>query len=172
MLKFLTGADGEPITIKSKGEGYMAAAYTGENERGSFVQFAGDLDVDVDGSPDWKRDPYGQADTSLHHNGKPINSDVVPGIVLPPELIKAVGPVVLGCLAEIEFHGKVIPCVVFDVGPHFKLGEASAAAAVRAGINPDPNRGGRDEPDVIYRFYPGVPAVIDGIAYDLQPYHS
>lgn len=169
MLKSLLH-DGEPVVIASKGEGYTAKAYTGENGRGSFVQFTGDADVDVDGSPNWSRDKYGQADTSLHHNGKPINSDVVPGIVLPPELIKAVGPVVLGCLAEIEFRGNVIPCVVFDVGPHFKLGEISAAAAMRAGINPDPNHGGRDVPDVIYRFYPGVAAVVDGETYELQPY--
>lgn len=170
MLKQLLDKDGNAIRITSKGEGYIVGAYTGENERGSFVQFTGDLDVDVDGSPDWRRDKFGQADTSLHHEGKPINSDVVRAIVLPPELIKAVGPVVLGCQAECEFNGKIQTGVVFDVGPHSKLGEASAAMAVALGINPDPNHGGHDKPDVIYRFYPGVPAVVDGITYELQPY--
>lgn len=155
------------LTIRSKGERYTADVI--EDDDGS-VFFVGDMDIDVDGSPNWQRDRYGQADTSLHFQGKPINSDIVPGIVLPPECIRAVKGVVLGCKARASYKGRDRDAVVFDVGPHFKLGEGSGALAIRLGINPDPNKGGVDEQSVTYRYWPGVPAEIDGIRYQLQPY--
>jgi hypothetical protein len=153
------------ITIRSKGEGYTADVI--EDNDGSLFYVA-DADIDVDGSPNWRRDPYGQADTSLHYHGKPINSDEVPGIVVPPEIINAVGPIVLGCQASIEYRGKKIAAVVFDTGPHNKLGEISAAAAEGLGINPDPNHGGVDGQEVTYRLWPGKPATVEGVTYDLQ----
>src|SRR5437762_13029488 len=155
------------FTIKSKMEGYTADVI--EDDDGS-VFFVGDMDIDVDGSPNWKRDPYGQPDTTLHFKGKPINSDAVPGIVLPPEIIRSVEKVVLGCKSIVTYKGKASNAVVFDVGPHNKLGEGSAELARRLGINPDPNRGGTDDQEVTYRFWPGIPAAVDGIVYTLQPY--
>lgn len=155
------------FSISSKGEGYVANVI--RDDDGSEF-FFGDFDVDVDGSPNWKQDPYGQSETTLQHEGKPINSDVVKGIVLPPECIKASKEMVLGCKAEASYRGVTVPCVVFDVGPHFKLGEGSPAAARPLGINPDPNRGGVDEQEVLYRYWPGIPAVVDGIEYKLQHY--
>ena len=159
----------EVFSITSKKEGYTSKVY--DVGDGSY-QFFGDLDVDVDGSPNWQRDPWGQADTSLHYNGKPINSDVVRGIVLPPECIKFVSPIVLGCKSQVTYRGKTVDAVVFDIGPHFKLGEGSAALATSLGINPSPISGGVDEPEVLYRWWPGVPATVDGITYNLQPYGS
>lgn len=155
------------FTIRSKGEAYTADVY--DNEDGSY-EFQGDFDVDVDGSLNWHRDPCGQADTSLHHNGQAIDSDAVPGIVLPPECIKFVPEMVLGCQAYATYKGKEVAAVVFDVGPHNKLGEGSAELARRLGINDDPNHGGLDVPEVKYHWYPGVPAVVDGITYSLQHY--
>lgn len=157
------------LTITSKREGYTATVF--QNEDGS-CEYTGDMDVDVDGSPNWRRDPYGQPETTLHHEGKPINSDKVRGIVLPPECIKAVGPIVLGCKAEVEYRDVRVTAVVFDVGPHFKLGEGSAALANALGINPDPNNGGEDDVVVKYRWWPGIPAEVDGVTYDLQPYRA
>lgn len=154
-------------TISSKGEHYTADVILDDD---GSVFFVGDFDVDVDGSPDWHRDPYGQSDTTLHHEGKPINSDVVRGIVLPPECIKAVQPMVLGCKAQVTYRGKTVDAVVFDVGPHNKLGEGSAALAKALHINPDPNNGGVDEHEVTFRFYPGIAAEIDGVTYSLQHY--
>jgi hypothetical protein len=155
------------LTISSKGEHYTADVIEDEDKS---IFFVGDFDVDVDGSPNWRRDPCGQADTTLHHDGKPINSDIVRGIVLPPECIKAVGPMVLGCKAQASYRGRVANAVVFDVGPHFKLGEGSAALARALHINEDPNKGGVDEQEVTFRFWPGVPAVLDGVTYNLQRY--
>ncbi|SRR6266705_1524555 len=155
------------LTIYSKGEHYSADLI--DNEDGSG-QFLADADIDIDGSPDWQRDPYGQADTTLHHNGKPIDSESVPFFVLPPEVIKAFKGVILGCHGTIHYEGKSIDAVCADVGPHSKLGEISPEAARRLGINDDPNIGGEDEQRVLYRFWPGKPAIVDGIAYQLQPF--
>jgi hypothetical protein len=44
----------------------------------------------------------------------------------------------------------------------------SLACARALGINPDPNRGGVDEHTVHYLIQPGVPAVVDGVTYQLQ----
>ncbi len=154
------------LTIASKGEGYTADFV--DREDGSF-SFLGDWDNDWDGSKRWKEDKWGQADTTLHHNGKPIDSWAVPGIVVPPEIIKAVTGVVLGCYAEVTYKGKTEPAVVFDVGPKQKLGEGSPCLAVRLSINPS-HAIGMDEQSVLYRIWPGRPAIVDGITYKLQPY--
>src|SRR6266699_269530 len=96
------------LTITSKGENYTSDVI--ENDDGS-VQFIGDMDIDIDGAPDWKRDPYGQPDTSLHRNGLPINAQVVPFIVVPPEIIQAVKGVVLGCKASVRYGNKLSDAV-------------------------------------------------------------
>ena len=155
------------LTITSKGEHYTSDLI--DYEDGSYG-FVGDFDNDWDGSKRWHEDPYGQADTTLHHNGKPIDSWAVPGIVLPTEVILAVPHIVLGCKAEVGFNRKSAPAVVFDVGPHSKLGEGTPCLAVRLGINPGHSSGGVDEQAVHYRFWPGVAAEIDGITYQLQAY--
>jgi hypothetical protein len=163
------------ITITSKGEFYTANVFRDDDdllEGKPAFWFFGDADVDVDGSPNWQRDPYGQAETSLHFEGKPVNSDIVPGIVLPPEVIKLTPEIVLGCFASVEYNGKHEPAVVFDVGPHNKLGELSACLAKRLGINDNPNTGGIDTQSVHYRFWPGVAAKIEGKQFVLTSFGS
>lgn len=155
------------LTITSKREGYTADLV--DREDGSF-SFLGDFDNDWDGSPRWKEDKWGQAETTLRHEGKSIDSWKVPGIVLPPVVVKAVKEIVLGCYAEVTYRGLTQPAVVFDLGPDFKLGEGSPQLAVRLGINPHHAIGGVDEQSVLYRFWPGRAAVVDGVKYDLQPY--
>jgi hypothetical protein len=93
----------------------------------------------------------------------------VPGIVLPPEVINLTREIVLGCFATVEYRGKFEPAVVFDISPHFKLGEMSPCLARRLGINDDPNNGGVDTQEIHYRFWPGVPANIDGKQFELTP---
>ena len=158
----------ELITITSKGEGYTATVW--DNEDGSY-SFTGDMDNDVDGSQFWHNDPCGQSETTLQFSGKSIDSGVVPCIVLPPPIIKAIGPIVLGCQAQVEWNGTIVDGVVFDVGPRTKLGEGSYAMLKRLGAPALENgNGGIDGPEVQYRFWPGVPAVVDGVTYVLQKY--
>lgn len=135
------------------------------------IFFFADMDIDIDGSPDWESDPWGNPDTTLHYNGKPINTQIVRGIVLPPRCITAVKPEVIGCQAFVSWNGAApFDAVVFDVGPTRKLGEGTGALARAIGANPDPVHGGIDDQSVLYRYFPGVPAKIDGIQYQLQPY--
>jgi hypothetical protein len=133
------------------------------------VSWVAKMAVDVDGSPNWRRDPDGQADTSLHFEGKPINADDVPYIVVPPLIQNGVQGIVLGCQGEATYRGKTVAAVVADIGPHHKIGEGSSALAVALGINPSPTRGGVDEHVVHYRIWPGQAAVVNGVAYNLQP---
>lgn len=127
--------------------------------------------VDSDGpGGSLKEDPDWQAETSYRHNGASLNAHEVPYIVLPPDVIKAVPGVILGCKAQILHTrtGKFCTCVVGDIGPKAKIGEISVQAAKRIGVNPSPTRGGEDEPVIEYRIWPGVPAEVDGVTYTLQ----
>lgn len=128
--------------------------------------------VDTDGSGPLHGDPCAQTDTSLHHNGKALNADVDKYIVVPPQIIKGVKEIVLGCQAHVQntVNGMTTDAVVGDVGPHKKLGEMSVACATALGINPSPTSGGEDRHLIFYTLKPGVPALVDGKTYTLQKY--
>lgn len=155
-------------TIKSRGENFTSQVFLHNDGRVSFV---GDADIDCDGGPNPLKDPFWQSDTALHHLGKPINSELVPGIVVPPEILNGVKPIVLGCKAQVTNRktGKTELAVVFDVGPHSKVGEISPALAKLIGVNPNPINGGEDDPVLLYELWPGIPAVVKNITYTLQP---
>ncbi|HKP04456.1 MAG TPA: hypothetical protein VJU77_13975 [Chthoniobacterales bacterium] len=101
-----------------------------------------------------------------------VDAAGVPYIVLPSHWrILAVG-VVLGCKATVKDTktGKVLNAAgVMDFGPKAKLGEASIACAKFFGIPSSPKNGGTSQKRFIYTFFPGVPAVINGVTYQLQP---
>lgn len=129
--------------------------------------------VDCDGSGgNPYNDPYFQPDTSYHHEGKALNPYEVPFIVVPPQIVKGVKPIVLGCKARMTNlkTGARVTCIVGDIGPKDKLGEASCKACEAVGLDPNPNHGGTgDYGAILYELYPGVETVIDGVAYALQP---
>lgn len=147
---------------------FSAHAY--EETKGGRCYMIADFDVDVDGSGDSHGDPYFQPDTTLHRNGKPLNSDLESFIVLPPACILGVQGIVLGCQAYVTYNGMRRPAVVGDVGPSRKVGEGSYRLAKLLGMNPSPINGGVDGAHVRYEWYPNVAAVVDGITYTLQPY--
>ena len=162
------------LTIYSKGENYAANIVKDSdralNGKPSYFWF-GDMDNDVDGTPHWEKDKSGAADTRLHYKGKPINGDIIPGVVVPPEIINITPDIVMGCIGTIEYKGIIQPVVVFDSGPHNKIGEGSPAALKSIGAPAlDNGNGGIDEQAVLYRIWPGVPAVlqIDGIKYQFE----
>ncbi len=138
------------------------------NQKPCYFWF-GDADNDVDGSPYWAEDPYGQADTSLHLNGKPVNGDKFPFIVVPPQVLNMTPEIVLGCIATMEYKGKDVACVVADTGPKSKIGEASPAALRALGLPaPHNGNGGIDTQEICYRIWPGVAANINGTQFTLQ----
>jgi hypothetical protein len=157
--------------ITSRGERYTSTVSIADGSE--ETRFRGDMDEDVDGSPFWRNDPDGSPETTLRHKGKPIDSSVVRGIVVPPEIIKSTRDIVLGSLAMVTWNERTFDAVVFDVGPHSKLGEGSYALLKALGAPHTHNgSGGIDKPEVDYVIYVGVPAVIDGVEYELQPAYA
>ncbi len=101
-----------------------------------------------------------------------VDAASVPFIVLPSHWRRLAVGVVLGCKATIKDTktGKFLEAAgVMDFGPRAKLGEASVACAEFFGVPSSPKNGGTSEKRFIYTFFPGVPAVINGITYQLQP---
>jgi hypothetical protein len=101
-----------------------------------------------------------------------VDAASVPYIVLPSHWRKEAVGVVLGCKATVEDTktGKILEAAgVLDFGPRAKLGEASIACAKFFGIPSSPKDGGTEEERFIYTFFPGIPAEINGVTYQLQP---
>ena len=101
-----------------------------------------------------------------------VDAASVPYIVLPSPWRRSAIGVVLGCKATVEDTktGRILNAAgVLDFGPRSKLGEASIACADYFGIPSSPKDGGTSEKRFIYAFYPGIPAVINGVTYQLQP---
>lgn len=141
------------------------------------IMWFGDADNDVDGAPYWKEDPYGQAETRWRYNGKAINGDKIPFIVVPPQVIRCTPEIVGGCVGTAEYGGRVVACVVGDSGPLRKIGELSPAALRELGLPaPHNGNGGLDTQEILYRIWPGVAAKleIEGEIYQfaLQPSRS
>jgi len=139
-----------------------------ESEDGC-VTYTAKAAVDCDGAGGnvW-HDPCFQPETSLHHDGQPLNANRVAYIVVPPAIIKGVKGIVLGCKAQVKWKNTTVDAVVGDIGPRAKLGEISVLCARNLGMNPSPNSGGADAHNVHYSLWPGAPAVVDGVTYQLQ----
>ncbi len=161
-------------TVYSKGENYAANIILDPdhslNGKPSLLYF-GDCDEDKDGSPDWVHDPTGAADTSLHYNGKPLNGNIIPFIVIPPDVAKLLPDKFLGCIGTMEWRKAITSVVVGDGGPLSKIGEASSAALAAVGAPTTKNgNGGIDVQEVLFRIWPGVPArlEINGAVYQFE----
>lgn len=135
------------------------------------VQYTAKAAIDCDGSDNRHNDKYWQADTSLHYNGKPIDAELVPYVVVPPLIIKGVKEIVLGSQATVTNTktNQSTRAVVADVGPKRKIGEISCECARRIGLSGNPNYGGTEDKVIRYEIAVGVPAIINGIKYSLKP---
>ena len=174
--------DGAPNIYAPKGFGdpldYLANA-GGPGDWYGVVTDTGEANGDpVRQGPDDPFPGYYVSATTYEHAGfkrtdprRYVNADVVPYFVIPSHWrAEAVG-VVLGCRGTIEDtrSGSILECGVFDLGPRSKCGEASIAAARAFGIPESPKNGGTESKRFIYTFFPGQPAVIDGVEYELKP---
>jgi len=102
---------------------------------------------------------------------KYVDSATVPYVVVPPAIRNGVKGVVMGCLAHVTNtkNGKHTAAVVADIGPRKKIGEISCACASAIGVNASPTSGGIEERVIDYVIFPGVPAIVNGVTYPLQP---
>lgn len=135
------------------------------------VTYVAKAAIDSDGGDNREGDPSWQAGTSLKHNGKPIDAESVPYVVVPPAIIHGVKGIVLGCEARVTDTrtGKSTFAVVADIGPRKKLGEVSVACAKAIGIPSSPITGGVEIHVILYELWPGKAATLNGINYSLQP---
>ena len=132
------------------------------------VHYRAKAAIDSDGVGPHHGDHTAQDQTTYKPD---LNADIDRYIVVPPAIRNGVKGVVMGCMAQVtnKLNGKHTAAVVGDIGPHKKLGEISCATASAIGLNPSPVFGGIDEHAIEYVLFPGIPAVVDGKTYKLQP---
>ena len=147
----------EPVTIYEAFEG-------------RYVSFISDLDVCNDGSGPSHGDQYYQSQTAYYNGGKYLNADVDKYIVVPPQIRSGVQPVVMGCQARLTnlLTGKWHAAVVGDIGPSNKTGEAAYCLAHIIEPKITYNTGS-SERIYLYELWPGIPAVVEGKTYKLEP---
>lgn len=137
------------------------------NDDGS-LEYMAKATIDSDGIGPHHGDHTAQNETTYKPD---LNADVDRYIVVPPKIRNGVPGVVMGCQAFVTDmrNGRTTAAVVGDEGPPNKLGEISCATASAIGLNPSPVDGGEDSHVIHYRILPGVPAVVEGNTYSLQP---
>ncbi len=99
-----------------------------------------------------------------------VDAATVPYLVICPELLRAVSPIVMGCRAVLTNteNGKQVDAVVADGGNSNEMGEISLAASQALGIRGNA-RGVEDTGRLLtIEIYPGVAAVVNGVTYPLQ----
>jgi hypothetical protein len=134
-----------------------------------YIYFISDLDICNDGSgPDYD-DPHHQSQTAYYNGGKFLNADKDKYIVVPPQVRKMVGPVVMGCQGKLTNLSNDVShaAVTGEIGPDYTTGEAAYCLAKI--VNPSISHNSGDKKRVyMYELWPGVPAVVDGKTYKLE----
>jgi len=141
-----------------------------EGYGGHYVAFISDLDVCTDGTGAEHGDDYHQDQTAYYNGGKFLNADKDKYIVIPPQVRSMVPPVVMGCQARITRvdKGHWSTAVTGEIGPDNKTGEAAICLAKE--MNPKVTANSGDSRRIyLYELWPGVPAVVDGKTYKLEP---
>jgi N-acetylmuramoyl-L-alanine amidase len=151
----------EPVTIYEK-------------DNGQYIRFISDLDICNDGSGPSHGDPHHQSQTAYYSGGKGggkyLNADVDKYIVIPPQVRSKIAPVVMGCKGRLTNLnlGVSEDGVVGEIGSDDKTGEA--AYCLSKIVNPSVTYNSGDKKLIyLYELWPGVPAVVDGFSYKLQP---
>jgi hypothetical protein len=140
------------------------------NEDKSYVCFKSDLSICNDGSGPSHGDATYQPQTAYCNNGKYLNADVDRYIVVPPQVRSMVPGVVMGCKARLTNldTDASTEAVTGDIGPKTKTREAAYCAAKV--VNPlITHNSGDDKHIYFYELFPGVPAVVNGKQYALEP---
>jgi hypothetical protein len=113
-------------------------------------------------SYEWAREPH---DTPRRF----VDASAVPYIVVNANIRRRAKGIVLGCLAKITntHTGRWTWAVVADIGPLRKIGEISMAAARSIDVPWNPRSGGASDRIIQYELWPGTPADVQGVTYDL-----
>jgi hypothetical protein len=162
------GQNGNPFAYRTDNKGLDLLANAGFPDGG----WQGVLLDHGDGTPtsDGNGNLYSQ--TTYAWKGRPIttrfvDATAIPYAVVNPIVRKKAFGVVIGCRARITFQNKSIDAVVADVSGSHDIGELSIEAAKQLGIPDSPRHGGAPE-GVLFEFWPGSAAVLQGAIYELQ----
>jgi hypothetical protein len=138
--------------------------------KGKYVAFIADLDICNDGTGPSHGDPSYQSQTAYYNGGKYLNADKDKYIVIPPQVRKLVPPAVMGCQARMTNleTGKWSAAVCGEIGPDDKTGEAAYCLAKELQPKITHNTGDSNRL-YLYELWPGIPAVVDGKHYKLEP---
>jgi hypothetical protein len=163
------GQNGNPFAYRADDKGLDAFANAGWPDKGwrNVLLDHGDGKPTSDGKGNW----YSQ--TTYAWKGRPIttrfvDSTFVPYVVVNPLVRKKAVGIVIGCRALITYKKKSVEAVVADVSGASDIGELSIAAAQQLGIPESPRKGGVSK-GVLFEFWPGSAAVLQGEIYELQP---
>jgi hypothetical protein len=138
--------------------------------KGRYIAFISDLDICNDGTGPSHGDPSYQSQTAYYNGGKFLNADVDKYIVIPPQVRSMVPPTVMGCQARMTnlTTAKWSAAVTGEIGPDDKTGEAAYCLAKQ--LNPKITHNSGDSNRIyLYELWPGIPAVVDGKTYKLEP---
>ncbi len=105
-------------------------------------------------SKTWYRHP----DKRVSDPAAYLDSETELYIVVPPLLVQETAGIVRGCKCAATWNGKRVFGVAGDLGPRNKNGELSIAFARALGMNASPRNGGTDKQEILYEFWPGIPA--------------
>ncbi len=161
------GQAGHSFAYREDDKGLDALANAGwPNNWQNVLIDHGDGVPTSDGKGNW------YSSTTYAWPGRPIpkryvDASSVPYIVVHPVVrAKAVG-IVIGCRGRITYKRKTIDAVVADVSGGATFGELSIAAAEVLGIPSSPRSGGVQS-GVLFEFWPGSAAIVNGEIYVLQ----
>lgn len=138
--------------------------------KGHYVAFISDLDICNDGSGPSHGDPSYQSQTAYYNGGKFLNADQDKYLVIPPQIRKAVPHAVMGCMGRVTNLRTSVSsyAVTGEIGPDNKTGEAAYCLAKI--LNPKITHNTGDTNRIyLYELWPGIPAVVDGKTYKLEP---
>jgi hypothetical protein len=139
-------------------------------EGDGYVAFISNLDVCTDGTGPHHGDETPQDETAYYNGGKFLNADKDKYIVIPPQIRSMVGPTVMGCQARLTRLDSGIwsAAMTGEIGPDEKTGEAAYCLARE--LNPEVSANNGDSRRIyLYELWPGIPAIVDGKQYKLEP---
>lgn len=174
------GAPGAYSALSSKAglDSWTSACYPDGNYKDILVCDAHGKPVVQDGqSPAQPQKDFFIAATSYQHREfvkddvrRYVDATKVPYGVINGRIKKLVPPKFIGCYGELKNlrNGRTFQFVCADVGPTQGTGEGSLNLVHTAGFPNASARNGIDEKIFKWTFYPGRPAVINGVTYQLQ----
>jgi hypothetical protein len=135
------------------------------------VFWKADMDIDCDGKQTTQcnstTDPWFQNQTAATDSqGQPLDAANLPYVVVPGKSTRfdySAAGLQFGSVILVLYNNQIEYAVFGDIGPSAIIGEASYATAAALGVNPDPQVGGVDPPDVLYVAFTGASGVASPI---------